>query len=239
MSTITDPEQDGFRISMLLYDTRYRSITIQIIALIGFLMALGWLFGNAAQNLAALGKPLNFSFLGDTSGYDINQRLIDYNSQMTHGRAAVVGLLNTLLVAVLGCITATVIGVMIGVLRLSKNWIVSKIMTVYIETFRNVPVLLWIIMTMAIFIEFFPQPRDFRGADAVASMKLFDSVAVTNRGIYIPSPVFGSGSMAVIAIFILSIVGIFVFGRWAHKRQDETGQVLPTFRIKLAIFFVP
>ena len=239
MSTITDPEQDGFRISMLLYDTRYRSITIQIIALIGFLMALGWLFGNAAQNLAALGKPLNFSFLGDTSGYDINQRLIDYNSQMTHGRAAVVGLLNTLLVAVLGCITATVIGVMIGVLRLSKNWIVSKIMTVYIETFRNVPVLLWIIMTMAIFIEFFPQPSDFRGADAVASMKLFDSVAVTNRGIYIPSPVFGSGSMAVIAVFILSIVGIFVFGRWAHKRQDETGQVLPTFRIKLAIFFVP
>ena len=239
MSTITDPEQGGFRISMLLYDTRYRSITIQIIALIGFLLALGWLIGNAAQNLAALGKPLNFSFLGDTSGYDINQRLIEYNSQMTHGRAAVVGLLNTLLVAVLGCITATVIGVIIGVLRLSKNWIIAKIMTVYIETFRNVPVLLWIIMTMAIFIEVFPKPSDFRGADAVASMKLFESVAVTNRGIFIPSPIFGSGSMAVIAVFILSIVGIFVFGRWAHKRQDETGQILPTFWIKLAIFFVP
>jgi len=239
MSTITDPVQGGFRISMLLYDTRYRSMTIQVIALIGFLMAIGWLFGNAAQNLAALGKPLNFSFLGDTAGYDINQRLIEYNSQMSHGRAAVVGLLNTLLVAVLGCITATVIGVLIGIMRLSKNWIISKIMTVYIETFRNVPVLLWIIMTMAIFIEVFPKPSDFRGADAVASMKLFESVAVTNRGIFIPSPVFGSGSMAVIAVFILSIVGIFVFGRWAHKRQDETGQILPTFWIKLGIFFVP
>jgi general L-amino acid transport system permease protein len=239
MSAITDPERSGFQISMLLYDTRYRSMTIQIIALIGFLLAIGWLVGNAAQNLAALGKPLNFGFLGEPSGYDINQRLIEYNSQMSHGRAAIVGLLNTLLVAFLGCIAATVIGVLVGVLRLSKNWLISKIMTIYIETFRNVPVLLWILMTMAIFIEIFPQPKDFRGEDAIASLKLFESVAVTNRGIYIPSPTLFSGSGAVIAVFLLSIVGIFVFGRWARKRQERTGDILPTFWIKLAIFIVP
>ncbi len=128
---------------------------------------------RVSMYLADLGKPLGFGFLSDQAGYDINQRLIEYNSQMSHGRAAIVGLLNTLLVAFLGCITATVIGVAVGVARLSKNWIVSKLMTIYIETFRNIPVLLWIIITMAIFIEVFPQPRDFRGEDAIASMKLF------------------------------------------------------------------
>jgi len=239
MSTITDPEQGGFRISMLLYDTRYRSITIQIIALIGFLLALGWLIGNAAQNLAALGKPLNFSFLGDTSGYDINQRLIEYNSQSKHWEAAVVGLLNTLLVAVLGCITATVIGVLIGVLRLSKNWIISKIMTVYIETFRNVPVLLWIIMSMAIFIEFFPQPKDFRGDDAIATMKLFDSVAITNRGILIPALAYGPGIVLVLLTFVLSLIGIVFFRRYARKLQEQTGKILPSGLISLGVFFVP
>jgi general L-amino acid transport system permease protein len=239
MSAITEPEGSGFRISQLLYDTRYRSMTIQVIALIGFLLAIGWLVGNAAQNLADLGKPLGFEFLGDPAGYDINQRLIEYNSQMSHGRAAVVGLLNTLLVAVLGCITATFIGVSIGVLRLSHNWIVARIMTVYIEMFRNIPVLLWILITMTIFIEIFPQPRDFRGEDAVASMKLFESVAITNRGIYIPSPIFGAGSGVIIAVFLLSIAGMVGFGRWAHKRQDETGQILPTFWIKLGILLIP
>ncbi len=239
MSAIAEPEKGGFRLSQLLYDTRYRSMTIQVIALIGFLLAVGWLVRNAGQNLADLGKPLGFGFLSDQAGYDINQRLIEYNSQMTHGRAAVVGLLNTLLVAFLGCITATVIGVSIGVARLSKNWLISRIMTVYIETFRNVPVLLWILITMAIFIEIFPQPRDFRGEDAIATMKLFDSVAITNRGIYIPSPTFFAGSGPLIAVFFLSIVGIFVFGRWAKKRQEETGAILPTFWIKLGIFILP
>ncbi|MBL4751520.1 MAG: ABC transporter permease subunit [Amylibacter sp.] len=239
MSAITEPEKGGFRLSQLLYDTRYRSMTIQIIALIGFLLAVGWLVRNAGQNLAELGKPLGFGFLSDQAGYDINQRLIEYNSQMTHGRAAVVGLLNTLLVAFLGCITATVIGVSVGIARLSKNWLISKLMTIYIETFRNVPVLLWIIITMAIFIEVFPRPNDFRGEDAIASMKLFDSVAITNRGIYIPSPTFFAGSGPLIAVFFLSIVGIFIFGRWAKKRQEETGAILPTFWIKLGIFILP
>ncbi len=239
MSAITDPDKGGFRPSMLLYDTRYRSMTIQIIALIGFLIAIGWLVSNTAQNLADLGKPLGFSFLWEPAGYDINQRLIEYNSQMTHARASLVGVLNTMLVALLGCITATVIGVLVGVMRLSKNWLISRLMTIYIEAFRNVPVLLWILITMAIFIEVFPQPRDFRGEDAVASMSLFESVALTNRGIYIPAPIWFAGSGAVVAVFFASIAGMVFFGKWARKRQEKTGQILPTFWIKLAIFFIP
>jgi general L-amino acid transport system permease protein len=192
MTTLTDPPKESFRLSMLIYDTRYRSMTFQLIAVIAFLILVGWLINNTSQNLANLGKPIEFGFLNTTAGYDINQRLIDYSSQSTHMRAAIVGLLNTLLVAALGCVTATVLGVVIGVLRLSNNWLISRLMTVYVETFRNVPVLLWIVFTMAILIETLPAPRDFRGDDATASMMLFDTVAVTNRGVYIPEPLFAN-----------------------------------------------
>ena len=185
MTILTDPPKESFRLSMLIYDTRYRSMTIQVIALIGFLVVIGWLIGNTAQNLADLGKEPSFSFLWEPAGYDINQRLIEYNSQSTHIRAAAVGLLNTLLVAALGCVTATVLGVIIGVLRLSKNWLVAKVMTVYVETFRNVPVLLWIVFSMAIIIETLPQPREFRGEDPAASMLFNDSVALTGQPIHL------------------------------------------------------
>ena len=114
---------------MLLYDQRYRSLTIQVIVLMAFLLAFFWLANNAATNLAALGKPIRFDFLSDTASYDINQRLIEYKSTDSHGRATLVGLLNTLLVAFMGCVTATIIGVVGGVLRLSKNWLVSRLMT--------------------------------------------------------------------------------------------------------------
>ncbi len=177
---------------MLLYDSRYRSITIQIIVLMAFMLGAAWLINNAIENLAAAGKTFSFGFLNEPSGYDINQRLIDYSSRSTHARAAVVGIMNTLLVAVLGCITATVIGVLIGVLRLSRNWMVSRLAAVYVEGLRNVPVLLWIVLTMAVVSHFLPKPADFRG-DTPAAHMLLGSVAVTNRGVYIPEPLFSRG----------------------------------------------
>ncbi len=186
MSSMTEPPKQSFRLSQLIYDTRYRSMTIQVIAAILIALGFAWLLNNTIQNLEALGKDFRFGFLNNQAGYDINQRLIDYNSQSTHLRAAIVGMLNTLLVAVLGCITATILGVFAGVLRLSKNWVVSNLMAIYVEGFRNVPLLLWIILIFAVMTESMPQPRDFRGDEPVASMALGDSVAVTNRGIYIP-----------------------------------------------------
>jgi general L-amino acid transport system permease protein len=239
MSAITDPPKGGFQLSQVIYDTRYRSMTIQIVALVLFLVGVGWLLNNAAQNLAALGKPLGFGFLGEAAGYDINQKLIEYNNQMSHGRAALVGVMNTLLVAVLGCALATVLGVTIGVLRLSNNWIVARIMTFYIEALRNVPVLLWIVLLMAIFIESFPQPKDFRGDDAVATLKIFESVAFTNRGFYIPKPDMFAGSMFVVFVFLASIVGMFFFRSWSRKRQEATGEILPNFWISLGILIIP
>ncbi len=239
MAVTSDPPKEAFRLGMLLYDTRYRSLTIQVVALAAFMLGVGWLASNAAANLAALGKPLGFGFLKDPAGYDINQRLIEYTSQSPHWKAALVGVLNTLLIAFLGCVLATILGVFIGVARLSNNWIVARLMTIYVEMFRNVPVLLWIVFAMAIFIETLPAPRAFRGENPEATMYLWDSVAFTNRGWYVPAPTFGDGSMPVVFVFIASVIGMFLFGRWAKARQDATGQILPTFWIKLAIFFVP
>ncbi len=245
MTTITDPPKESFRLSMLLYDTRYRSMTIQVIALIGFSAAVWWLVGNTIQNMNALGKDLSFNFLGEPAGYDINQRLIEYTSQSTHFRAAIVGVLNTLVIAVLGCALATVLGIVIGVLRLSNNWIVSRIMTVYVEMFRNVPVLLWIVLAMAILIETLPAPRDYKGDDATASMFL-ESVAVTNRGIFIPGPSFSNGFanstiswLLVVGVLVASIFAIRYVRAQATKKQEATGERPTTWYLQLGLLVVP
>ena len=238
MSSITDPESGPFRLSMLFNDTRYRSLTFQAIAAIVLALSIWFLGNNLIQNLRQAGLNISFGFLGSVSGYDINQSLIEYDSQSTHASAAIVGVLNTLLVAFLACITATVLGVLAGVLRLSNNWLVSKLMAVYVEIFRNIPVLIWIIIIFTIMTSVMPSPRDFRGEDAAASM-LFDTFAFTNRGIYVPAPVWGAGSLVVILTFVASIIGIFAYRRYATKMLFDTGRLLPTLWPSIALFFVP
>ncbi|MDC3348198.1 ABC transporter permease subunit [Paracoccaceae bacterium] len=167
-ATGTNAPSEGFRLSQLIYDTRYRGATIQIVAMFALMLAFAWLINNTIQNLAALGKEFSFSFLWSTAGYDVNQRLLEYTSQSTHGRAAVMGILNTLILAVVGCITATVLGVLAGVGRLSSNWIVARLMSVYVEGFRNVPVLLWIIIVTAVVNESAPEIKDYKvGAQGI------------------------------------------------------------------------
>lgn len=238
MASITDPPSDGFKLSKLLSDTRYRSYTFQFIVLILLVAGIAYLLSNLFQNLAAAGLNISFAFLGEPSGYDINQRPIEYDSQSTHMRASIVGVINTLIVAFLGCITATVLGVIAGVLRLSKNWIVAKLMAVYVEAFRNVPVLIWIIIIFSIFTVAMPAPRDFRGDDPSASM-LFDAVALTNRGAYIPKPIWETGSWLVVVVFIASVIGVFAYRRYATKLLYDTGKLLPMGWPSLAILFVP
>jgi general L-amino acid transport system permease protein len=239
MATLSEPPSETFRLTQLIYDTRYRSLTIQVAALIGFLVLLSWLVSNTVANLEALGKDFNFRFLFVRSGYDINQTPIAYTSDSSHLRAAQVGILNTLLVAFFGCILATIFGVLAGVLRLSKNWLTARLMTVYVEGFRNVPVVLWIIVMMAILTNSTPAPNEFRGETPTASMLLDGTTAITNRGTYVPKPVFEAGSFAVGVVFLASLVGIWAFGRYARRRQEATGEQLPTFWIKLGIFALP
>jgi general L-amino acid transport system permease protein len=223
---------------MLINDTRYRSYTFQFIALVLLIVAFAYLGLNLIANLQAAGLNISYQFLGEPAGYDINQTLIPYTSQSTHWQASLVGVLNTLLVALLGCVMATVIGVFVGVMRLSNNWLVRQLMSIYVEIFRNVPVLIWILIIMAIFIAVLPQPRDFRGEDAEASMVL-GAFAFTGRGFYAPAPIFGPGSGVVVAVFLASIAGIFAFRNYAKKALYDRGQLIPTLWPSIAIFFIP
>ena len=248
MSTLSDPPQGSFRLSMLLNDTRYRSMTLQVIAAIALALSLAYLYSNLAANLRAAGLNISFAFLGSPAGYDINQTLIDYTSQSSNFRAAIVGILNTLLVAFLACITATVFGVLAGVLRLSNNWLVSKLMAFYVEIFRNIPVLIWIIIIFTIMTAVMPSPRDFRGDDPSSTM-LFDLFAFTNRGVYIPGPYFtrgiggADGSGFNWLLVIATLVGSFFATRFvtarANTTQEATGVRPNTLWTNLALWFLP
>ena len=238
MNTSELARRDKFQFSMLLNDKRYRSYTFQFFALFILICAMAYLGKNLLENLAAAGLNISYSFLGEPAGYDINQRLIEYNSQSTHLRASIVGVLNTLLVAFLGCIAATFFGVTAGILRLSNNWIVAKLMMIYVEIFRNVPVLIWILIIHSVFLAFLPQPKAFRGENPEATM-LWDAFAFTGRGFYIPKPVFYDGSFIVIVTFILSIAGIFAFRYYARQKLYLEGKLLETRWTSVGIFFIP
>ena len=238
MNTSELARRDKFQFSMLLNDKRYRSYTFQFFALFILICAMAYLGKNLLENLAAAGLNISYSFLGEPAGYDINQRLIEYNSQSTHLRASIVGVLNTLLVAFLGCIAATFFGVTAGILRLSNNWIVAKLMMIYVEIFRNVPVLIWILIIHSVFLAFLPQPKAFRGDNPEATM-LWDAFAFTGRGFYIPKPVFNDGSFIVIVTFFLSIIGIFAFRYYVRQKLYSEGELLETRWTSVGIFFIP
>lgn len=247
------PKATGFRLGMLIYDTRYRSMTIQVVFLAVMIAVFWWLVENTVHNLSIKGKDFDFGFLWVRSGYDINQQLVSYSSDSTHGRALLVGLLNTLLLSVMVCALSTVIGLVAGVLRLSKNWIVSRLMAIYVETFRNVPVILWIVLVNAIMAVSMPEPKEFRGENPQASMILFDSVAVTNRGVYVPAPEFarslGATDLGFMTVnndllAILAVLGASVWGyrrvqRRAGAVQNATGVRPVTWWKSLAILVLP
>ncbi|MFS4438044.1 amino acid ABC transporter permease [Paracoccaceae bacterium GXU_MW_L88] len=223
---------------MLLRDAKYRGYTIQFIALCAFVAFMGWLGWNAYRNLAAAGQDFNFDFLGRRAGYAIDQTLIPYTPDDTHARAALVGILNTLLVAFLGCLAATFLGITLGVMRLSTNWLIARITAVYVEIFRNVPLLIWILISGAVLTISAPAPRAFR-EDGEASMALWNTVAVTNRGVYTPKPVWGEGAGMLLAVFLLSIAAIIATRIWARKRQEATGATFPVGWVSLALLILP
>ena len=222
--SIADHRSDTrFRFRMLIHDQRYRAVTIQILFFLAIVALAGWLVSNAAANLAKLGIKPSFDFLWNRAGYDISMKLIHYTNDSTHARAALVGLVNTLFVSVLGCVTATIIGVIVGVLRLSKNWVIARLMTVYIEVVRNVPLLLWLLVLFAVFTEATPAPSQFRGDNPTAHMWLWDSVAVTNRYVALPSPVFyrslGDANLVIfnVSLDLMALIAVIIGGVLVHR----------------------
>ncbi len=167
-----------------VYDPKIRGIFFQLLTLV-IVIGVGWsIFDNTVANLARSGTASGYQFLKGRAGFDIGASLIDYTSDSTYGRAILVGFLNTILVAFFGIITATTIGFLIGIGRLSKNWLVAKLCTVYVEVFRNIPVLLIIFFWYKGVLSSLPQVRD--------SVKLPLGMVLNNRGLAFPRPVWGT-----------------------------------------------
>ncbi len=221
-----EQDAESFSLGQLWSDKRYRAVVTQILVIAGVFLFLSFIVTNAVQNLEALGKTFGFEFLEAPASYDINQHLIPYNSRDTHLRAAVVGLLNTALVAFCGCILATIVGFILGVLRLSTNFLINRLVYCYIEFVRNVPVLLQILLWHGIIVTSLDVPRN-----AYSPMS---DVFLTNRGFYVPRPVFESGFVFPVIVFVAAIAGMIIFSRWAKKHQEATGQIYPVFSIGVA-----
>ena len=208
----------------------YRSVFIQIITMVVLFAVLGLIGKNVATNLEIAGKDFSFGFLNYPAGYDITfQPFIPYTPTDTHFDAAIIGILNTLLVAVSGVILASILGFTMGILRLSNNWLISRLVYVFLEFTRNVPILLHILFVHSIFLYVFPVPK--------RAISISDTFFFSNRGIQIPSPVFEDGFGYVWTVLLIAIAIVAVFVYLAKKNQDETGKIYPIFTISLAILF--
>ncbi len=166
-------------------DPRVRSIVYQALTLIVVVLLVAYFVDNTLTNLSRQGIAAGFGFLDRTAGFDIGFTLIDYSAVSTYGRAFWVGLLNTLLVSALGVVLATILGFVIGLARLSTNWLVARLAIVYIETIRNIPLLLQLLFWYFAVLQALPHPRE--------SVAVADTVFLNNRGLSIPLAVLGRG----------------------------------------------
>jgi len=208
-------------------NARNRALLFQallICAVIGFFV---YIANNTMHNLEQRGIATGFSFLKQKAGFGIIQHLIPYTENSTYARTFAVGLLNTILVSALGIICATILGFIIGVARLSSNWLISKMAAVYIETFRNLPLLLQIFFWYFAVLRTLPSPRQ--------SLHLGERFFLNIRGVYLPRPIFEDGFGWVTATLIIVVLCIVFLKLWANKHQEETGQQFPVLLTSLGL----
>jgi general L-amino acid transport system permease protein len=198
---------------------------IVVVGLVGLLV--WFLVSNTVENLQRQKIASGFHFLNREAGFEIGDTMIAYSPASTYARAILVGLLNTLKVAVLGIILATILGTLIGVGRLSPNWLLARICTGYVETFRNVPLLLWLFLIYKLISEAFPGPRQ--------AINVFDALFLSNRGLYFPVPVADPSHQWIGLAFLVGIVATWFVKRWAKRRQDATGQPFPTIKAGIGL----
>ncbi len=215
----------------IIFDEKLRALVIQTLTIGIFAVIIYLLVKQTAYNLDKRGISSGFDFLGMSAGYDISIRLIPFTSDDTHLRAYFVGLLNTLLIAICGCFLATIIGFLVGIIRLSSNWLFRNIAYVYVEFTRNVPVLLQIILYYSILLHL-PKIKE--------AIVLLDTFYLTNRGLFSPSPIFKEGFSIVMGSFIVALVASFFIKKYLQKKQEQTGKQYPIFLINSAlIIFTP
>ena len=211
-------------------DPKVRAWLFQIITIVA-VVSLGWyLFHNTQTNLQHRGITSGFDFLERSAGFGIAQHLIDYTESDSYARVFVIGLLNTLLVTVIGVVLATLLGFIIGVARLSPNWMINKLATVYVEVFRNIPPLLQILFWyFAVFLTM-PGPRN--------SHNFGDTFFVSSRGLNMPAALASDGFWPFVASLMVAIVAIVLMTRWANKRFEATGVPFHKFWAGLALLVV-
>ncbi len=223
---INDRDEDSSKVS-IWNDPKARGLFFQAI-LIAVIVYLIWaLVDNTVRNLAARKIASGFGFLNTTASFGINQVLTDYTEESSYGAAFIVGLLNTLLVAGVGVFLATLIGFSVGIMRLSKNWVVAKIATVYVETLRNIPLLLQIFFWYFAVLRAMPDKR--------SKASLFDTFHINVTGIWMPKPLPQDGFNIVVIALLIGIVLAFFVNKWAKKRQAKTGQQFPMGWAALAL----
>ncbi|MCI5148959.1 MAG: amino acid ABC transporter permease [Candidatus Electrothrix sp. MAN1_4] len=211
--------------------SRNRALLFQIFLILGTCLFFFLIGANALSNLEQQGITSGFAFLSQKAGFGIIQTLIDYNESSTYGHTFLVGLLNTILVSVLGIICATVLGFILGIARLSSNWLIAKLAALYIEIFRNLPLLLQVFFWYFAVLRSLPLPRK--------SLHIDDWIFLNIRGIYTPRPLPDPGFTLLVIIFFISIVGAGAFLFWTRKRQEKTGKEFPALPFSCAILIVP
>ena len=204
-----------------------RAIIYQVLALFAIFLFTYYVLNNMFTNIEKRGITTGFDFLGNEAGFGILSTLISYTESDSYGRVFVIGVLNTLLVSAIGIFFATIIGLLVGVGRLSKNFMISKLSLIYIEAFRNIPILLQILFWYNVVLAALPGPRQ--------SMSYMDAFFLNNRGLYIPRPILESGFISVFIAFLIAIAGVYYLAKWAKKKHDDTGETFPVFWTSLAI----
>lgn len=223
-------QQEGISLLRLWRNKETRAIIIQTVTLITILIVFGLILRNISINLQAIGKEFSFDFLFLPAGYDITfQPILDYAPEDTHLWAGIIGVINTILIAISGIILSTILGFTLGVLRLSSNWLMNRIAYCFVEFTRNVPVLLHILFVHGLITHFLPVPKK--------ALNFSDTIFLTNRGIFFPKPIFESGFGLTTAAFVVAIVFVYFFSKWAKRVQNETGKIYPVFWISLGALF--
>jgi general L-amino acid transport system permease protein len=205
----------------LLYDPKVRSIFFQVLLILLLVLGIWWIVDNTVENLRRSNISTGFDFLRRRAGFDISTSLVPYSSDSTYGDAIIIGFLNTIVVAVTGIITATILGFVIGVARLSRNWLLRKIAMIYVEIFRNIPPLLVIFFWYLGVLSILPAPRDSIGLP-------FGSY-LNSRGFYFPRFIWEQGSWLVVAGLVVGVALTWFVAHRARIRQMATGQRFPVF----------
>jgi general L-amino acid transport system permease protein len=209
-------------------DPVVRGWALQIVT-VGLFALLAWyLISNTMANLERQKIASGFAFLGKEAGFEIGDTLIPYSAADTYGRAILVGIVNTLRVAVIGIVLATILGTLVGIGRLSSNWLLAKFCEVYVEMFRNVPLLLWLLLIAKFIRESLPAARQAIGV-------LWDSVFISNRGMYVAVPIAHPTHTAMGIAFLVGVAATWIVAAWAKRRQAATGAQFPTIRTGLGL----